>query len=126
MTSGPMRNLPIAPKCAALASRWAPTRPFRLYVQRRSRSSSPGSPNLRQVLPKRHLAQVRLEPITEVWFTAAPPRCGPAEDLLGPQRPGDNGDHKPPDERLIKLGKSTRGLYKQSCYLAVLNTDHLA
>lgn len=62
----------------------------------------------------RTLAQVRSEPFSELWFTAASPtRLGartPAEEILrsneGNGTPG--GDHKPPDERTVKLGQSKR------------------
>lgn len=62
----------------------------------------------------RTLAQVRSEPFSELWFTAASPsRIGartPAEEILrsneGNGTPG--GDHKPPDERTVKLGQSKR------------------
>ncbi|KIX99271.1 uncharacterized protein Z520_04847 [Fonsecaea multimorphosa CBS 102226] len=127
MTSGPMRKLPIAAttKCAApaAASRWTSLSRYPNQVQllRRHRSStasasaSGGSGSLRQgqVLSKRHLAQVRPEPISEVWFTSASPRFGPEDDLLGGSpAPGANNssDHKPPDERLIRLGKTLRTL----------------
>jgi len=55
-------------------------------------------------LPSRHLAQVRTEPLSEVWFTSSSPKRSPADDLLG--SPGNGGDHKPPDERILRLGKS--------------------
>src|SRR2546421_318410 len=55
-------------------------------------------------LPSRHLAQVRTEPLSEVWFTSSSPKRSPADDLLG--SPGNGGDHKPPDERTLRLGKS--------------------
>ncbi|EXJ61014.1 hypothetical protein A1O7_05167 [Cladophialophora yegresii CBS 114405] len=110
MTSGPMRSLPTSIKCAVPASRWTHTRDVRVQAQYRARSSSAGGHSLRQVLPRRNLAQVRPDPISEVWFTAASPRYGPADELLGPPRPGGNDDHKPPDERLIKLGKTLRTL----------------
>ncbi|KIW28962.1 uncharacterized protein PV07_04813 [Cladophialophora immunda] len=109
MTSGPMRKLPTTPKCAAPASRWASSYPNQAQLLRRHRSTASGGASLRQVLPKRHLAQVRPEPISEVWFTSTSPRTGPEDDLLGPPTPGNNNnDHKPPDERLIRLGKTLR------------------
>ena len=62
---------------------------------------------LRTLLPSRALAQVRQEPWSELWFTPSRPARSPADDLLGDSgRPGSNGDHKPPDERSLKLGKS--------------------
>jgi hypothetical protein len=64
----------------------------------------PHIPALQQLLPSRHLAQVRTEPLSEVWFTPASPRRSPADDLLG--YPGNGSDHKPPDDRILKLGKS--------------------
>jgi hypothetical protein len=59
---------------------------------------------LQQFLPSRHLAQVRTEPLSEVWFTPSSPRRSPADDLLG--SPGNGSDYKPPDERTLRLGKS--------------------
>ncbi|KIW92924.1 uncharacterized protein Z519_06773 [Cladophialophora bantiana CBS 173.52] len=109
MTSGPMRRLPTTtPKCAAPASRWASIHPNQVQLLRRHKSTASGGGSLRQVLPKRHLAQVRPEPISEVWFTAASPRFGPENDLLSPPASGNSSDHKPPDERLIRLGKTLR------------------
>lgn len=61
-------------------------------------------PILHQTLPSRHLAQVRAEPASELWFNPSIPLRSPADDLLG--TPGDGKDHKPPDERTLKLGKS--------------------
>lgn len=69
-------------------------------------------------LPIRSLAQVRSEPFSELWFTAAVPataarrppsdlQCGPfvrSESIHG--GPSNGGDHKPPDERTLKLGQS--------------------
>jgi len=66
----------------------------------------------------RSLAQVRSEPLSELWFTAAVPAnaarrppsdldCGPfvrSESING--GPSNRGDHKPPDERTLKLGQS--------------------
>lgn len=68
----------------------------------------------------RNLAQVRSEPISELWFTAAVPAAttvqsqaqhdkgfGPFVRSDGMQLGGSpNGDRKPPDERTVKLGKS--------------------
>jgi hypothetical protein len=59
---------------------------------------------LQQFLPARHLAQVRTDPLLEVWFTPSSPSKSPADDLLG--SPGNGCDHKPPDERTLRLGKS--------------------
>ncbi|KAL8848531.1 MAG: hypothetical protein Q9198_011186, partial [Flavoplaca austrocitrina] len=69
-------------------------------------------------LPIRSLAQVRSEPLSELWFTAAVPVNGarrPASDLDCGSfvrsesingGPSNRGDHKPPDERTLKLGQS--------------------
>lgn len=66
----------------------------------------------------RTLAQVRSEPFSELWFTAAAParvsaKTTSADGLLyldgqiqGNGVPG--GDHKPPDERTVKLGQSMK------------------
>ena len=62
--------------------------------------------SLQALLPSRSLAQVRQEPFSDLWFTPSRPARSPADDLLGNNgRPG-NGDHRPPDERTLKLGKS--------------------
>jgi hypothetical protein len=112
-----MRSLPSPRTCAVStarpATRWAVLPAARSsWTPRRCRSTSVGSHSLRQVFPKRHLAQVRPEPISDVWFTAASPRRGPADELLETKKPGIDDDHKPPDERLIRLGKSAR-LFKE-------------
>ena len=67
--------------------------------------SSPAS--LPSKVSSRSLAQTRLESFSEVWFTSASPSRSPADDLLNLEV-GGNGqnDHKPPDERTIRLGKS--------------------
>jgi hypothetical protein len=66
------------------------------------------TPALRQLPQIRNLAQVRSEPFSELRFTPSPPARGLADELLnpsgGPAR--DGRDHKPPDERILKLGKS--------------------
>ncbi|ERF73159.1 hypothetical protein EPUS_03000 [Endocarpon pusillum Z07020] len=65
---------------------------------------------LQALLPSRSLAQVRQEPFSDLWFTPSRPARSPADDLLGNNgRPG-NGDHRPPDERTLKLGKTLRTL----------------
>jgi hypothetical protein len=65
-------------------------------------------PALRQRPQSRSLAQVRPEPFSELWFTPSSPSRGPADELLGPSTgpATDGSDHKPPDERILKLGKS--------------------
>jgi hypothetical protein len=70
------------------------------------RSIAKGLPTaaLQQFLPARHLAQVRTDPLLEVWFTPSSPSKSPADDLLGSS--GNGCDHKPPDERTLRLGKS--------------------
>jgi hypothetical protein len=115
MTSRPMRKLPRVALRLSPAYRW-PCKPasIRGLQTRRHKSAITGSHALRQISPKRYLAQVRPEPISEVWFTASFPRSGPADELLGSSSSGGpNGpdDHKPPDERLLKLGKSTFEMY---------------
>ena len=64
----------------------------------------PGNP------PRRNLAQVRPEPLEELWFTSSNPTRSPADDILNPPNAGPFNDHKPPDERTIKLGKTLRTL----------------
>ncbi|KAI1615355.1 chromosome transmission fidelity protein 4 [Exophiala viscosa] len=110
MTSMPMRKLPIAASRPSTTSRWLCPPPSGMQVPRRHRTTAPGSTSLRQILPRRYLAQVRPEPVSELWFTAASPRLGPADELLGRSTPGNNEDHKPPDQRLLKLGKTLRTL----------------
>ncbi|KIW44221.1 uncharacterized protein PV06_05248 [Exophiala oligosperma] len=109
MTSRLMRKLPKAttrPSAASWTGRPSSTLPGR----RRHKSTSAGNSSPRQILPKRHLAQVRPEPLSELWFTASSPRFGPADELLGTPPPGKDNDHQPPDKRLLKLGKTLRRL----------------
>ncbi|KAK5270348.1 hypothetical protein LTR99_005732 [Exophiala xenobiotica] len=108
MTSPPMRKLRSPVHCPSVAS-WTSRHELRVRVFCRHKSTAPGGHPLRQVPPRRYLAQVRPEPISEVWFTAASPRFGPADELLSPP-PGNNADHRPPNERLLKLGKTLRAL----------------
>ncbi len=103
MTSKLMRKLQSSAHCPAAS--WTSRHDLRVRVFCRHKSSAAGSHPLRQVPPRRYLAQVRPEPISEVWFTAASPRFGPADELLD-SPPGNNADHQPPNERLLKLGKS--------------------
>lgn len=67
-------------------------------------AQAPPTAALQQFLPARHLAQVRTDPLSELWFTPSSPGKSPADDLLGSQ--GSGCDHKPPDERTLRLGKS--------------------
>ncbi|EXJ93711.1 hypothetical protein A1O1_02104 [Capronia coronata CBS 617.96] len=110
----PMRKLPTAAPRPTPALPWTHNPPIRARVLgHRLRSTTAANQYLRQVFPKRHLAQVRPEPISEVWFTASSPRIGPADELLGPPTPGNSNekqDHPPPDERLLRLGKTLRTL----------------
>lgn len=109
-----MRKLPKAttrPSAASWTGRPSSTLPGR----RRHKSTSAGNSSPRQILPKRHLAQVRPEPLSELWFTASSPRFGPADELLGPPPPGKDNDHQPPDKRLLKLGKSEISLPSRTC-----------
>ena len=61
-------------------------------------------PRITSFLPSRNLAQVRSAPFSELWFTPSSPGRTPADDLLA--FPGNGNDHKPPDERTVRLGKS--------------------
>ena len=110
MTSRPMSKLSTAAACSsASAARLIspPVRTAAAGLAQRCKSTTAGSGPPRQVLPRRSLAQVRPEPISEIWFTSSYPRSSSQDDLLGnASRPGDVQDNKPPDERLIKLGKS--------------------
>lgn len=72
------------------------------------------------LLSVRSLAQVRSEPLSELWFTAAVPATGTVQTQaqhdhnIGPLVRSDgiqigsspSGDRKSPDERTIRLGKS--------------------
>lgn len=109
MTATQMRTVSTTSPIAH--SKW--TRLLRLFAR-----SHPGL----SILPARTLAQVRTEPFSELWFTAAVPlNAGPStsigrdldslvrsEGSNGGRLPG--GDHKPPDERTIKLGQTLRTL----------------
>lgn len=57
-----------------------------------------------QLLPARHLAQVRPEITSELWFTSSFPPRNLTDELLDTGGSGD--DKKPPDERILRLGKS--------------------
>lgn len=83
---------------------------WKSFVVNAHRSIAESAPNpiLRQTIPTRHLAQVRHEPFSELWFTSSSPFCGPADDLLDPA--GNGRDHKPPDERTVRLGKTLQTL----------------
>ena len=79
---------------------------WKSFVVNTHRLLAEGPPTvaLQQFLPARHLAQVRTDPLLGVWFTPSSPSKSPADDLLG--SPGHGCDHKPPDERTLRLGKS--------------------
>jgi hypothetical protein len=67
-----------------------------------AKASVAGCNNLPSCLPKcRCFARVQdLDSLNrEVWFSSSAPRSSPD---LG----GSGGDHKPPDERTLQLGKS--------------------
>lgn len=96
MSFGPMRKLS-SPSASFL--RWKS-----LIIHTHSLIVAP-TPALRQLPQSRNLAQVRSEPFSELWFTPSSPGRGPADELLGPPA-GNGSDHKPPDERTLKLGKS--------------------
>jgi hypothetical protein len=74
------------------------------------------TPALRQLPQTRSLAQVRSELFSDLWFTPSSPARGPADELLNPSGgpAGDGGDHKPPDERILKLGKSECALQRSN------------
>jgi len=95
---------PVAASSSSFRWRSLVLHTHRLLVRR-----SPAS--FRQTLFRRTLAQVRPEPWSELWFTASLPGRSPADELL--RQAGSGNDHKPPDERTIKLGKST----STSCYV---------
>lgn len=96
---------------------------IRTNIQQRCKSTTINS-STRQVLPKRHLAQVRSEPLSELWFTSSSPSSSPEDELLGSStlRPTGSQDHKPPDESLIKLGKS---MFPRDMHRAIHNADPL-
>lgn len=99
MTSGLMRTIS-TPNTSFL--RW---KSFLVHTHRLLVAPVPA---LRQRPQSRSLAQVRPEPFSELWFAPSSPSRGPADELLGPSTglAADGGDHKPPDERILKLGKS--------------------
>ncbi len=100
-----MRKLPALSLPRRLLFQWRPPIPFTnrlLVVEDLCQTQHP---------PRRYLAQVRPEPLGELWFTSSSPRRSPADDILNPQGPSPpNGHHKPPDERTLKLGKTLRTL----------------
>ncbi|PGH13762.1 hypothetical protein AJ79_03461 [Helicocarpus griseus UAMH5409] len=61
---------------------------------------------------RRYLAQIRHDPATEICFTGKSPVCFSGSNSqrwgMGPGNGNGNGDHKPPDERILKLGKTLR------------------
>lgn len=85
-------------------------------------AQAPPTAALQQFLPARHLAQVRTDPLSELWFTPSSPRKSPADDLLGSQ--GNGCDHKPPDERTLRLGKSEQYSLVAIPIRAVLSPYH--
>ena len=104
MTAAQMRTVTtISP---TTLSRWK--RLLRIFTQ----------PNSSPSLHIRTLAQVRSEPFSELWFTAAAPVSaapGPRGELDSDPfvrsegvggGPSTGGDHKQPDERTLKLGQS--------------------
>ncbi len=100
-TLGSMRKLPTPSTSISLLS----GRSFILNPHRQLREHEPALA-LQALLLSRSLAQVRQEPFSDLWFTPSRPARSPADDLLGNNgRPG-SGDHRPPDERTLKLGKS--------------------
>jgi hypothetical protein len=102
-TLGSMRKLPAPTTTTAVLT----GRGFVLNTTRQLLEHEPVLA-LRPLFPSRSLAQVRQEPLSEFWFTPSSPARSPADDLLGNNAgPGTSGDHKPPDERTLKLGKSS-------------------
>lgn len=106
-----MRKLP-TPSTPLRLLRWRRT-PHPLFSHFLAIDEHHLPPLLRhQSPPRRTLAQVRLEPFGELWFTSYVPHRSPADDVLNPQSSSPTGapnnDHKPPDERTIKLGKTLR------------------
>lgn len=108
MTTGQMRT--VWTTSPAALPRWK--RLLRILTRPNPSLSSLSS------LPIRSLAQVRSEPFSELWFTAAVPADAarrPPSDLEGGPfvrsesingGPSNGRDHKPPDERTLKLGQS--------------------
>lgn len=107
-----MRKLP--PSSTSRLLRWRSPQPIvhHWLASEETAASQPSS--------RRSLAQVRPEPLDEIWFTSSAPRRSPADDLLGSTATGPNGDHKPPDERTLKLGKS---MYKRLPAIALTDSD---
>ncbi|KAK2813286.1 hypothetical protein FQN50_000600 [Emmonsiellopsis sp. PD_5] len=68
-------------------------------------------------VPRRSLAQLRHDPATELSFNRKAPLFfsagGSQRWNIGTGNEGEDGDHKPPDERILKLGKTLRILSSQ-------------
>ena len=117
MTHGSMRKL-LTPSSSSL-------RCWKNFLLNPQRIIVKDTPILfsRQILPARGLAQVRPEPLSELWFTPSSPVRSPADDLPGGSPQGGNGkDHKPPDERTLKLGKSVQSLTQRTQDIYVTDT----
>ena len=102
MTISQMRKLTL-PTCPSSALRWTTF----------GRDATPrlppvvGTSTAATAPTRRSLAQVRHDPVSEVWFTPSIPAISPAD---GPLATHGSRDHKPPDEKRLKLGKSTHPL----------------
>ncbi|ETN43873.1 uncharacterized protein HMPREF1541_11004 [Cyphellophora europaea CBS 101466] len=103
MTSVPMRKLPAPSVARTTLSR---------TLQSQSWRPSHIPPSPRSNPPSRALAQVRPEPLHELWFTSSAPRQSPSSSVLSENHGPDstNSDHPPPSERTLALGRTLRTL----------------
>ena len=101
-----MRTLPASSFSHRLLQQWRSPTPLTHRLLNLEDLPTPRA----QGSSRRTLAQVRPEPIGELWFTSSAPSRSPADDILNSQPPCPPKDHKPPDERTLKLGKTLRTL----------------
>ncbi|KAL9109585.1 MAG: hypothetical protein Q9227_005765 [Pyrenula ochraceoflavens] len=117
MTSGPLRPV-LHPRssahlCSSCAARHALQPPSSAALKLSKRAIA--------TTPKRSLAQVQDDRFSNAWFSPAAPNASKAHGPIQVRntagtppevlhRQNDSEDKKPPDERIIKLGKTLRTL----------------
>jgi hypothetical protein len=113
MTRGSMRKITTL-SSSSLASTATPTQSAcvrRIWRTRPTRTATRLS-----TIPRRSLAQIRPEPLHELWFTSSAPGSSPSTPLSydAPEPPAagskNNRDHSKPSERTLALGKTLRVL----------------